>query len=85
MWKYAELPAVFGAPPERYHAARVTTAEALAHAIAAAVAAQAQGRLALLEIVTPKLDVPHGALWMHRGAFTDTDNGGCVQVKDEMK
>ncbi len=73
MWRYAELPHVFGAPSERYHACRVTTADALAPALADAVKAQAAGCLALVEVVTPRLDVPRGAMWMHHGAFIDIE------------
>jgi TPP-dependent 2-oxoacid decarboxylase len=88
MWRYAELPHVFGAPPERYHARRVTTADELAPALADATKAQAAGRLALVEVVTPRLDVPQGALWMHRGSFIDVEQqsssgggGGCNEKK----
>jgi hypothetical protein len=37
------------------------------------VKAQAAGRLALVEVVTPRLDVPRGAMWMHHGAFVDIE------------
>ncbi len=75
MWRYAELPAVFGGAPDRYHAATAATADALAPAMRAAAEAQAAGKLAWLEVVTPKLDVPAAAAWMHGGRFKD-GNGG---------
>ncbi len=71
-WRIAELPGVFGGAPEQYHAARVATAGELLPALAAAAEAQAQGRLAWLELVTPRMDVPAGAKWLSPTAFRDT-------------
>ncbi len=71
MWLYAELPRVFGAPPERFHAATVAHADELAPAIAAAEAAQTEGRLAWVELKNPRLDVPRGAAWMLPEGFPD--------------
>ena len=70
-WRIAQLPSVFGGDPERFYARRVATAGELLPALRDAADAQAQGKLAWLELVTPRMDVPAGAKWLSPTAFHD--------------
>ena len=67
-WRYAALPHAFGGAEGAFFSARASTGEELSHAMAAAGAAQAEGKLAWVEVVTDQLDVPSGSRFMSKNS-----------------
>ena len=66
-WRYALLPHVLGAEPEEYISIVVDKGSQLAPAMRAAADAQAEGKLALVEVRTPPMDVPQAARHLGHG------------------
>ena len=66
-WRYAQLPHVLGAEPEEFVSIVVDEGSQLGPAMRAAADAQAQGKLALVEVRTPAMDVPQAARHLGKG------------------
>lgn len=70
-WRYTLLPSAFGAAPDSFFSHSVDSSAELTSALKAALQAQAQGKLALLECITPELDVPFGSAHIIPSKFVD--------------
>ena len=66
-WRYAQLPHVLGAEPEEFVSIVVDEGSQLGPAMRVAADAQAQGKLALVEVRTPAMDVPQAARHLGKG------------------
>jgi indolepyruvate decarboxylase len=66
-WRYTELPHAFGASPDDFISVAVDLGRQLMAAMHAAVEGQAQGKLALVEVRTPPMDVPAAARYIGHG------------------